>query len=78
MALLASHQVSPPGLDAKGGDGPIYDIVMWMDHRAVQETDAINATHHRVLDFVGGQMSPEMQVRPLALGLPPVPAGAYN
>ena len=37
---------------------------MWMDHRAVDETDTINATKHRVLDFVGGQMSPEMQVGP--------------
>lgn len=70
MALLALHQVSSPASEGNN-DGLIYDIVMWMDHRAVQETDAINATHHRVLDFVGGQMSPEMQVRPLALWLPP-------
>lgn len=37
------------------------DIVVWMDHRAVAETEEINAGAHRVLDYVGGKLSPEMQ-----------------
>lgn len=32
-----------------------------MDHRAIAQAERINATKHRVLDFVGGIISPEMQ-----------------
>ena len=41
---------------------PARDIVMWMDHRAREETDAVNATRNRLLDFVGGTVSIEMQI----------------
>lgn len=34
---------------------------MWMDHRAVSQVERINATQHRVLSYVGGVMSVEMQ-----------------
>lgn len=34
---------------------------MWMDHRAVSQVELINATQHRVLNYVGGAMSVEMQ-----------------
>lgn len=37
------------------------DVIVWMDHRAVDDATAINATHHPVLEFVGGTVSPEMQ-----------------
>jgi len=55
-------------LDRKGnplsisptGD-PYRNIVVWMDHRAIQEADAINRRKHRVLKYVGGQISPEQQ-----------------
>ncbi|MFM8681879.1 MAG: FGGY family pentulose kinase, partial [Alphaproteobacteria bacterium] len=36
------------------------NVVMWADHRAVAEAEEITATGHRVLDHVGGTMSPEM------------------
>jgi FGGY-family pentulose kinase len=39
-----------------------WNVVMWADHRAVAEADEITATRHRVLDYVGGVMSPEMQL----------------
>ena len=32
-----------------------------MDHRAITQAERINALHHRVLDYVGGIISPEMQ-----------------
>ena len=33
---------------------PDQNIIVWMDHRAMEQTDRINATRHRVLKYVGG------------------------
>ncbi|UUP18169.1 Ribulokinase [Nitratireductor thuwali] len=38
-----------------------WDTIVWLDHRAIDEADECTATGHRVLDYVGGVMSPEMQ-----------------
>ncbi|WP_043341777.1 FGGY-family carbohydrate kinase [Belnapia moabensis] len=38
------------------------DVIVWMDHRAAAEAEAINAGGHDVLRFVGGRISLEMQV----------------
>ena len=46
--------VSLSGEDARG-------VVVWMDHRATQEADEIDAGGHEVLRYVGGRISPEMQ-----------------
>lgn len=43
-----------------GGD-PARDIIVWMDHRAVEQAGRINATGHPVLRYVGGTISPEME-----------------
>ncbi len=40
---------------------PERNIMVWMDHRAVTQSDRINAIGHRVLDYVGGRISPEME-----------------
>ncbi len=45
---------SPSGNDEQ-------NIIVWMDHRAMDETAAINATRHDVLKYVGGTISPEME-----------------
>ncbi|XP_060567996.1 FGGY carbohydrate kinase domain-containing protein-like [Ruditapes philippinarum] len=37
------------------------DIIMWMDHRASEETNIINATKHDVLKYTGGGISVEME-----------------
>ncbi|XP_077096542.1 FGGY carbohydrate kinase domain-containing protein-like isoform X2 [Siphateles boraxobius] len=37
------------------------NVVMWMDHRAAEQAARITHTKHRVLQGVGGVMSPEMQ-----------------
>ena len=46
--------VSPTGNDEQ-------NIVVWMDHRAIAESERINAKQHDVLKYVGGTISPEMQ-----------------
>ncbi|WP_266033399.1 FGGY-family carbohydrate kinase [Brucella intermedia] len=45
--------------------GPSEDlernIIVWMDHRAVEQANRINAGGHEVLQYVGGTISPEME-----------------
>lgn len=42
------------------------NVIVWMDHRATAEAAQINAGDHRVLDYVGGTISPEMETPKLA------------
>lgn len=46
--------------------GPKFDndrnIVLWLDHRPIEETAKINATKHNLLRYVGGTMSIEMEI----------------
>jgi FGGY-family pentulose kinase len=37
------------------------NVIVWMDHRAEAEAEEINRTEHRVLDYVGGRISPEQE-----------------
>lgn len=76
-AGLAPASIAGIGFDATCslvvlGDGgkplPVGDhgdaarnIIVWMDHRATGEARRINLTNHRVLDYVGGAISPEME-----------------
>lgn len=38
-----------------------WNVIVWMDHRAIPQATRINALGHRVLRYVGGVISPEMQ-----------------
>lgn len=42
-------------------EDPARDIIVWMDHRAIDQSERINATGHPVLAYVGGKISPEME-----------------
>ncbi|KAL4746184.1 hypothetical protein BDW72DRAFT_185395 [Aspergillus terricola var. indicus] len=46
--------------------GPDFDtdrnVILWLDHRPVEETEKINATNHNLLRYVGGKMSVEMEI----------------
>ena len=39
-----------------------WDTIVWLDHRALDEAAEASAGGHKVLDFVGGVISPEMEV----------------
>ena len=46
--------VSPTGRDEQ-------NVIVWMDHRAMDQARAINEGRHEVLKYVGGVISPEME-----------------
>ncbi len=76
-AGISPASVSGIGFDAtcslvvlgKGGEplpvgdssDPERNIIVWMDHRATEQAERINATQHPVLQYVGGKISPEME-----------------
>ena len=37
------------------------NVIVWMDHRAISEAEYINSKNHKVLEYVGGKISPEME-----------------
>lgn len=58
----APISVTPPTLRGDVVDPAARNVILWADHRAHREADEINATGHKVLEYVGGTISPEMQV----------------
>ena len=60
-SLVALDAADRPASISTSGEAR-WNVVVWMDHRAIAEAQACTATGHRVLDFVGGTMSPEMEI----------------
>ncbi|PWN19259.1 Pentulose kinase [Microstroma glucosiphilum] len=55
--------VTPNGMTLAGAGGEVVpNIILWADHRAEEEASAINKTGHKVLEYVGGTMSLEMEI----------------
>ena len=52
--------ITGPNFDNK--DGNDRNVILWLDHRPVDETNKINATNHSLLRYVGGKMSIEMEI----------------
>ncbi len=50
------------GVSVAADGAPGHDVIMWMDHRAVAEAAAINATGDPALAYVGGGVSVEMEL----------------
>jgi len=50
----------PASVSVTGDDR--WNVVVWLDHRAIAEAGEATATQHRVLNYVGGVMSPEMEI----------------
>jgi FGGY-family pentulose kinase len=68
LGLCFDATCSLAALDKKGGPVTISptgeasrNILVWMDHRAIEEAELINDTRHPALRFVGGRISPEQQ-----------------
>jgi FGGY-family pentulose kinase len=40
---------------------PEQNVIVWMDHRAIEQADRINAGRQEPLRYVGGTISPEME-----------------
>src|SRR6185295_13562260 len=58
--VALDRQGRPVSVSTTGGDE--WNVVMWADHRAVVEAEEITATGHRALAYLGGTMSPEMEL----------------
>lgn len=43
-------------------DGNDRNVILWLDHRPIDETEKINKTDHNLLRYVGGTMSVEMEI----------------
>ena len=58
-SLVALDRNARP-LSVSPTDAPERDVIVWMDHRAVEDAERINAGGHEALRYVGGKISPEM------------------
>jgi D-ribulokinase len=49
-------------LTVSGSGDPQRNVIVWMDHRAIAEAREVNDTKDDVLRYVGGSISPEMEI----------------
>jgi D-ribulokinase len=59
LVVLASDGAP---VTVSGSGDPARNVIVWMDHRAITEAREINDTQDDVLRYVGGSISPEMEV----------------
>lgn len=59
-SLVVLDKDNQPLTVSDSGDNA-RNIIVWMDHRAIEETERINAGNYDVLRYVGGKLSPEME-----------------
>jgi D-ribulokinase len=64
-SLVALDRNARP-LSVSPTHAPERDVIVWMDHRAVDDSERINTGGHEVLRYVGGKISPEMHAPKLA------------
>src|ERR1700752_4976693 len=60
-SLVVIDASGDPLTVSSSGD-PRRNVVVWMDHRAVAEARRVNETQDDVLRYVGGSISPEMEI----------------
>jgi FGGY-family pentulose kinase len=56
--------LTPDGapVTVSGSGDPQRNVIVWMDHRAIAEAQRINDTGDDILRYVGGSVSPEMEM----------------
>ena len=59
-SLVALDRGGKPLTISESGD-PDWNIIVWRDHRALDQVNRINAGGYDVLQYVGGVMSPEQE-----------------
>src|SRR5581483_8259786 len=60
-SLVVLDQTGAPLTVSISGDNS-RNVIVWMDHRAIPEARLVNETQDEVLRYVGGSISPEMEV----------------
>jgi D-ribulokinase len=64
-SLVALDRSARP-LSVSLTEAPERDVIVWMDHRAIDDSERINDGRHAALRYVGGTISPEMHAPKLA------------
>jgi len=59
-SLVALDENDRPVTVSPTGDDD-WNVIVWMDHRAIEQANRINGGQHEVLRYVGGTISPEME-----------------
>jgi FGGY-family pentulose kinase len=59
-SLVALDEQDQPVTVSLEGN-PDQNVIVWMDHRAQEQADALNRTGHPVLNYQGGKLSPEQE-----------------
>lgn len=61
-----THDTDEPvpvtGPDFANTDGADRNVILWLDHRPLAETELINETGHNLLRYLGGKMNVEMEM----------------
>jgi D-ribulokinase len=60
-SLVVLDESGEPLTVSTSGDNR-RNVVVWMDHRAIPEARLVNETQDEVLRYVGGSISPEMEI----------------
>jgi len=60
-SLVALDEADRPASVSTTGEDR-WNVIVWLDHRAIAEAQICTASGHRVLDSLGGAMSPEMAI----------------
>ncbi|MGA7803245.1 FGGY family carbohydrate kinase, partial [Bradyrhizobium sp.] len=60
-SLVALDAAGDPLTVSASGDSR-RNVIVWMDHRAIAEARLVNETRDEVLRYVGGSISPEMEI----------------
>ena len=60
-SLVVVDAAGQPLTVSSSGD-PLRNVIVWMDHRAMAEARRVNEIKDDVLRYVGGSISPEMEI----------------